>query len=520
MHLVSQFRYSFIFFLSISFIIRKYENIFSARRMDYIELSDADEVDQNTGEHLYPEQIMPFKKNKLDDDEDDEENIETFKETMNITENDLDATLYDNYTWCFRMTRKGVDDKTKESFEVRRVYRNRRFITCLVKNFYSAARAIPYPLLVRGNGAGSSAGCVFLYSMHKGMKQNFDDRDLQRCCIDLNELLNYGTKGIQYGNVSRDKEVVPFELGKGGRIKIFSQDKTVDVLCYTDEVDFWDIKSRLLLRYRGDYVTELTEITPTPVNPMTGDWYVKQEVDDSDDESEMEMSRSGVVKDMEQVLYEQERARVLGQVNLELARMQLENERHRRRGLKTFYVLDNTTRLKLFFHLMQGEETNAFAPTTIQRFGTQDFTPTLAYEEHRDMAEGEDSGEDWNDTTLDDTLETISGYEFEYEGVETDNENDTDDSADEDSDENEGESEVNEDGDGDESDGESDEKEGQSQVNDENHEDDHVERELTDIEDELLGDSLNDSMEITQETEEELLGLSDAGLFAASTQSN
>ena len=84
---------------------------------------------------------------------------------------------------------------------------------------------------------------------------------------------------------------------------------------------------------------------------MTGDWYVKQEVDDSDD--------------MERVLYEEGRARVLGQVNLELARLQLENERRRTRGLKTFYVLDNTTRLKLFFHLTQGDETNAFAPTTI-----------------------------------------------------------------------------------------------------------------------------------------------------------
>ena len=150
-------------------------------------------------------------------------------------------------------------------------------------------------------------------------------------------------------------------------------------MCYTDEVDFWDIKKRLLLRYRGDYVSQLTEITPTPVDPMTGDWYMKQEADDSDNRSEMQMSTSGVIKDIEMVLYEEERARVLGQVNLELARLQLENERCRKRGLKTFYVLDNTTRLKLFFHLTQGEETNAFAPTTIRRFGTQDFTPTLVY---------------------------------------------------------------------------------------------------------------------------------------------
>ena len=57
-------------------------------------------------------------------------------------------------------------------------------------------------------------------------------------------------------------------------------------------------------------------------------------------------------------------------------------------------------------------------------------------------------------------------------------------------------------------------------MNDENDEDDHADRELRDEEDELLGDSLNDSMEIMQETEEELLGPSDAGPFAASTPSN
>ena len=54
-------------------------NIFSARRMDYIEMSDVDDLDENTGERLYPEQMMPFKKNKLDDD--DDENIEMFEET-------------------------------------------------------------------------------------------------------------------------------------------------------------------------------------------------------------------------------------------------------------------------------------------------------------------------------------------------------------------------------------------------------------------------------------------------------
>lgn len=160
--------------------------------MDYIEISDVDDLDENTGKCLHPEQIMPFKKNKLDDDND--ENIEPFEETMKIDENDLDATLYDNYMWCFRMTRKGADELMKESFEVRRVYRNRRFITCLVKNFYLAARAILYPLLVRGNGAGSLVGRVFLHSI-KCMHLDFADPHLQNCCIDLNKLMNYGTKG-------------------------------------------------------------------------------------------------------------------------------------------------------------------------------------------------------------------------------------------------------------------------------------------------------------------------------------
>ena len=472
-------------------------------------MSDADDLDENTGEHLHLEQIMPFKKNKIDDD--DDENTETFEETMKIDENDFDATLYGNYMWCFRMTRKGADELTKESFDVTRVYRNRRFITCLVKNFYLAARTIPYPLLVRGNGAGSLVGHVFLHSI-KCMPLDFHDPHLQNCCIDLNELMNYGTKGTQFGSVSDDKVPVPFEFGKGGRIKKFSEDKTVDVLCCADDVDFWDIKNRLVLHYRGDYVSDLNEMTPTPVNPMTGDWYINHKADKSDNKSEMETSTSGVINDMERVLYEEERARVLAQVNLELARLQLENLRRRKRGLKTLYVLDNTTRLKLFFHLTQGEETNGLTPMTIRHFRTQDFTLTSAYGERRDLAEGgEDSEEDWNEMTLNETLEMTemsSGYEFEYEGVDSVNVSDEDgaDAAnfvDGDCDENEGESEVY-----DEDDRAG--KEGMP-LNIE------VRDEVLDKEDELLGDSLNDSMEITQETEEELLGPSDAGPVAAST---
>ena len=138
----------------------------------------------------------------------------------------------------------------------------------------------------------------------------------------------------------------------------------------------------------------------------------------------------------------------------------------------------------------------------------------MAYEECRDLAEGgEDSEEDWNEMTLDETLEMTemsSGYEFEYEGVDSVNVSD-EDGADA----------------GNFADGDYDENEGESEVYDEyncagregmplNIE---VRDEVLDEENELLGDSLNDSMEITQETEEELLGPSDAGPVAASTPS-
>ena len=102
-----------------------------------------------------------------------------------------------------------------------------------------------------------------------------------------------------------------------------------------------------------------------------------------------------------------------------------------------------------------------------------------------------------------------SGYEFECEGVDSVNVSDKDGAdagnfADGDSDENEGESEVYDD--------DCTGREGMP-LNIE------VRDKVLDKEDELLGDSLNDSMEITQETEEELLGPSDAGLVAASTPS-
>ena len=52
------------------------------------------------------------------------------------------------------LARKGSVRETADSFTARAVYRNRRFITVVVRNFYHAARRIPYPLLTRGDGVG------------------------------------------------------------------------------------------------------------------------------------------------------------------------------------------------------------------------------------------------------------------------------------------------------------------------------------------------------------------------------
>ena len=161
---------------------------------------------------------------------------------------------------------------------------------------------------------------------------------------------------------------------------------------------------------------------------------------------------------------------------------------------------------------------------TIRCFETQDFTPTLVHEEQRDIAEeGDDiSKDDWNETTLEETLETIiSEYDFEYEGIPSDSkseEPDEDDAnyGDRES-ENEGQSEVND------GRGSCEQEDNRGDCNEEGipdmlH-DIEVTDEVMDEDDELLGDSLSDSMEITQEMEEELLGLSDTGPFGVSTPS-
>ena len=160
---------------------------------------------------------------------------------------DLDHTEFNKYTFMYTLARKGAVTLTKDSFDVRAVYRHHRFITIVVKIFYNCARAIPYPILTRGDGVGGVVGRVFLYR-RKRMLPDFTDPHLQNPCIDLNELINWGRKGVVFGNREDvDLEVEPFVVGRGGRIKKFSEDKVVDVEFYTDEFDFALVKESMMM---------------------------------------------------------------------------------------------------------------------------------------------------------------------------------------------------------------------------------------------------------------------------------
>ena len=100
---VFEFKFTYTFH---SYILnRKFENIYviviSAIRPDYIYMSDEEELCQNSGQRIHPVQVMPFRRNNkiADDDDDDEPCPEKFRDTVRIPEQELDHTLYDNYTW-------------------------------------------------------------------------------------------------------------------------------------------------------------------------------------------------------------------------------------------------------------------------------------------------------------------------------------------------------------------------------------------------------------------------------------
>ena len=97
--------------------------------------------------------------------------------------------------------------------------------------------------------------------------------------IDLNELQNWGRKGVIFGDrADLYLEVVPFELRQGGRIKKYSEDKIIDIEG-DDELDFCNVKTRIIHRYRMFYkecvilknpYEKFKELEPIPALPLPG----------------------------------------------------------------------------------------------------------------------------------------------------------------------------------------------------------------------------------------------------------
>ena len=159
-------------------------------------------------------------------------------------------------------------------------------------------------------------------------------------------------------------DTVPFEVGKGGRIKKFAEDKMVDVEMYGDERNFSDVKFQIIECHRGqiqfaDRVSSQTEgnygidyymiedACPVEyVSMMWRDMHIAEEMDGT-----IGTIVEDVVEDMEKKIEEQDRERVLGQVNLRLAEMQLENMETDKKGERRVHTLDNIMRLNIFFEI-------------------------------------------------------------------------------------------------------------------------------------------------------------------------
>ena len=389
-------------------------------------MSDEDDVCENSGERIHPHQVMTFKKNDQiedDDDDDDDGKPESFKETMRIPKQELDHTVYDNYTYKYGTLRKGKVDKTNRSMRVCAVYRNCRFITCIIRNFYRSARHIPYPVLFRGDGIGGIEGAIFLYTQ----KRLTPVLDEEAPPIDLNELQNWGRKGVIFGNRENlFQEVVPFELRQGGRIKKYSEDKIVEIEG-EEKVDFCDIKVRIfdcyrmfhkecvILKYPYEKFKEPEPIPPLPFSTVLIEGGTST---DDDSESLLTAYSGGEIGRINTILYEDQREHVLAQVNFEMVKLAEENVVRVQQG-KTPIPLDNITKLNLFFQMTQAEEMDptrpALTPRTLRR-GTFNFPE--GFDENRDMGEeGKESFDRGEDSTIEDTPPVDDVTEGEREVV-------------------------------------------------------------------------------------------------------
>ena len=333
--------------------MQKCENVISVLNPDFLVSSDEDELCRNTEERLHPMRKKVFRRNKSIKDDSDSD---TEEDTMGIPEQDLDYTLYDNKTRMYSLARKGKVTLTKRSLDVRAVYREKRFLTVLIRNFYLCGRGIPYMVLMRGDGIRGVVGRHFLFEQKRLDPQL--DSPLEKLWIDLNEIRNWGERGIIFGDrQDRYLDTVPFEVGKGGRVKKFVEDKVVDVIWYTDETNFSELKFQILERIFGDArhaVGENMRLDPYPgkstVSDILGEGDNIEIVPESDLDETQE-SVEDVVVDINKKLYMEEKGQILNQVNLRMAQMQLENMWADDEGERRMHVLDNVTHLNLFFEI-------------------------------------------------------------------------------------------------------------------------------------------------------------------------
>ena len=180
--------------------------------------------------------------------------------------------------------------------------------------------------------------------------------------IDLNELQNWGRKGVIFGDrADLYQEVVLFELRQGGRIKKYSEDKIIDIEG-DDELNFCNIKSRIIHHYRMFYKEcvilkysyekfkelELISALPLPADVPREQWTST----DDDSESLLMVYSGGEVGRINTLLYEEEREHMLAQVNLEMVKLAEENVLRVQQG-KNLIPLDNITKLNLFFQMTQ-----------------------------------------------------------------------------------------------------------------------------------------------------------------------
>ena len=280
--------------------------------------SDEDELCHNTEERLHPMRTIVFRRNKFIKDDSDSD---TEEDTMGIPEQDLDYTLYDNKMRMYSLARKGKVTLMKRSLDVRAVYREKRFLTVLVRNFYLCGRGIPYMVLMRGDGVGGVVGRCFLFEQKRLDPQL--DSPLEKPWIDLNEIRNWGERGIIFGDrQDRYLDTVPFEVGKGERVKKFTEDKVVDVIWYTDETNFSELKFQILERIFRDARRAVGE--NIRLDPCPGKSAVSEILGEGDDveivpESDLDETRESVedvIADMNKKLYMEDKGRILNQVNL------------------------------------------------------------------------------------------------------------------------------------------------------------------------------------------------------------